>query len=207
MPLAEDHGASRFSPCFFSPYHECFLIDPPEEVEKDGNDNDDVKELSEKAKERLERAQPLFLLSCYFRTYGSSYNKIARKHLIEHRPDFWQYLSISEAPPAPHFRCEILYTIVGDDQHLLRGELLTIIRLIRARLKIKSVRMTMMGHIAVPYMKPRQARILQGHFDGNELIVHCGKLYDFSEKNDEARKLFMQWQLSRPVGKTKMNEQ
>lgn len=72
MPLAEDHGASRFSPCFFSPYHECFLIDPPEEVEKDGNDNDDVKELSEKAKERLERAQPLFLLSCYFRTYGSS---------------------------------------------------------------------------------------------------------------------------------------
>lgn len=156
------------------------LMDPPdeEEVGKDGDgghgddNNDDWREkLSEKAKERLEQIRPLFSLGSYFHAYGSEcrrdivendkpspgewissnrYGKIARKCLVEHRPDYWHYLSISEAPPSPHFQCKILYNAVGDDQHLFRGELLAMIRLMRARLKLKSTRMTMMGHITVP---------------------------------------------------------
>ncbi|KAL1970745.1 hypothetical protein VTN77DRAFT_2579 [Rasamsonia byssochlamydoides] len=235
LPMPLD-GSNGFEPCFFKPYPGELLIEPPDEAVDDGNDGDGDgnaddadKELSEETRERRKQIRPLFALSSYFGTYESAclsdakennklsprewlcsdkYEKFAKMRLVEHRPSFWHFKLVCEILNVPHFQCEILYNVVGNDQQLLRGELLTFIRLMRGRLKMKSIRMTMMGHITVPvllftYMKPRHGRILQGHFDGNELVVYYSKLYDFTEKNSEARKLFMQWQFSEPTGETK----
>jgi len=52
-------------------------------------------------------------------------------------------------------------------------------------------------------MGPQHARILQGHFDAKNLIVHFTKLYDFRRKDNETIKLFARWFLCHPTGETR----
>ncbi|KAL1987892.1 hypothetical protein VTN96DRAFT_1876 [Rasamsonia emersonii] len=103
----------------------------------------------------------------------------------------------------PHIQCDMIYNIDGDDR-LLRGELLALIRIILGVLSATSL----VDHLITPvllfsYMGPQHGRILQGHFDGDNLVVRYSKLYDFRKKNNYVVKLFTQWLLCHPTGNTK----
>lgn len=52
-------------------------------------------------------------------------------------------------------------------------------------------------------MGPRQARVLQAHYNGRELVVHKTKLFDFTKKKDnDALLLLSRWAASSAVGDT-----
>jgi hypothetical protein len=44
--------------------------------------------------------------------------------------------------------------------------------------------------------------MLQGYFDGKNLVLHYSKLYDFRHEKDAPLNLFAQWTLSHPIGQT-----
>lgn len=52
-------------------------------------------------------------------------------------------------------------------------------------------------------MGTQHARILQGHFNGIELVIHRSKLYDFQHENAALLEFFAQLFLSSPAGETK----
>lgn len=55
------------------------------------------------------------------------------------------------------------------------------------------------------FMSNIQGRILQGYFDGREVVIRKTKLYDFfpREEMDASTELFLQWMASTPCGDTK----
>jgi hypothetical protein len=122
-------------------------------------------------------------------------------------------------------KASMVYNIDGDER-LLRGELLTLIRIMEGRLSLKSLA----EHVLVPvsisfslhlpaarylhrhmrlqvllfsFMGPQHGRILQGHFDGKRLVVYHSELYDFRHEKNAPVKLFAMWSLCNPIDDTK----
>lgn len=55
-------------------------------------------------------------------------------------------------------------------------------------------------------MGKQQARIIEGHYNGKDVLVRYSKLYDFKNDNTALVKLFLRWFMSSPVGNTKNME-
>ncbi|KKA22961.1 hypothetical protein T310_3012 [Rasamsonia emersonii CBS 393.64] len=102
----------------------------------------------------------------------------------------------------PHIKCTMFYDIDGDNETLLRGELLALIRIMRGILRKRCFIEHNIAPVLLFSVMGHHARILQAHFDGNELVVQCSKLYSFEHEQDAPLDFFAQWFLSAPTGKT-----
>lgn len=51
----------------------------------------------------------------------------------------------------------------------------------------------------------RDARILQAHFDGSNLVVRTTQYLNFEEENEENIKLYLRWMMSEPIGPTRFD--
>ncbi|RJE24325.1 hypothetical protein PHISCL_03330 [Aspergillus sclerotialis] len=107
-------------------------------------------------------------------------------------------------PQYPHFMVKMLSGVNGEDDKMTRGELLCIIRIMERLLgAVKFI-----GHLITPvlvlsFMGHRQARVLQAHYNGDELVIHKTQLFDFTKKKDnDALLLLSRWAASSAVGDT-----
>lgn len=55
-------------------------------------------------------------------------------------------------------------------------------------------------------MGPQHARIIQGHINGNELVVYYTKFHDFRYKKNAPMDFFAQWYYCKPTGQTMSNK-
>ncbi|RHZ64518.1 hypothetical protein CDV55_107152 [Aspergillus turcosus] len=105
----------------------------------------------------------------------------------------------------PHVTLNIRHDVDAEED-LLRGEVLALIGAMLTRLDMKEWKQ----HIVIPvmlfsFMSNIQGRILQGYFDGREVVIRKTKLYDFfpREEMDASTEVFLQWMASTPCGDTK----
>ncbi|UCK57228.1 hypothetical protein AFCA_000164 [Aspergillus flavus] len=95
-----------------------------------------------------------------------------------------------EDPGISHINRYTASAIIGDER-LLRGEILCLLRLFRGRLRNKG----MENHVIAPVlmislMRPQHARIIEGYFDGKELVISKSPLYDFTREEQALLRLF-----------------
>ncbi|RAH85516.1 hypothetical protein BO86DRAFT_159337 [Aspergillus japonicus CBS 114.51] len=95
---------------------------------------------------------------------------------------------------------------VAPEERLLRTEVLALVGIMRTRLS----RAALKEHTIIPInmiscMRQRQARILQAHFNGEDLVIRKSHLYDFStrELREKNIPLFLLYMASRPIGDTR----
>ncbi|RAL16042.1 uncharacterized protein BO97DRAFT_403210 [Aspergillus homomorphus CBS 101889] len=95
---------------------------------------------------------------------------------------------------------------IEPEEKLLRTEVLALVGIMRTRLS----RATLKEHTIIPInmiscMRQRKARILQAHFDGEDLVIRKSGLYDFSTRDLREKNipLFLLYMASRPIGDTK----
>jgi len=128
---------------------------------------------------------------------------------ISHRPE-WSYRSVWKTRGAgsfPHTMLTLVHAIDGDNDQLLRGELLVIVDVIRSRLKDPE----MQEHNTTPillfsFFGNHQARIIQAHFDGDRIAMLKSPLYGFSteEQLNANLSVFVRWMANEPVWDTKV---
>ncbi|PYH91583.1 hypothetical protein BO71DRAFT_486103 [Aspergillus ellipticus CBS 707.79] len=84
----------------------------------------------------------------------------------------------------PHSKIVSYNNLNGNDNELLRGELLIILRLMLEQLRKRRL----LDHMVAPVllfslMGPQHARAIEAYYDGKDLILRATKLYDFRTKN------------------------
>ncbi|RAH67365.1 uncharacterized protein BO66DRAFT_422169 [Aspergillus aculeatinus CBS 121060] len=105
----------------------------------------------------------------------------------------------------PHFKVMLESDAIGDENKLLRGEIMTITDIMAARLRTKSLRPHIVAPIlVVSLMGPRHARVLEADYDGKTLNIRASKLYDFTKKNTDAAQLLTRYWLGGACGQTEM---
>ncbi|RAH47561.1 uncharacterized protein BO95DRAFT_472253 [Aspergillus brunneoviolaceus CBS 621.78] len=89
-----------------------------------------------------------------------------------------------------------------DDNHLLCGEVLTVIRIMLGQLKQKMFVNDMVAPVLLFSLNQRHPRVMEAYFDGQELLIRRTKSYDFRFLNIAGFKTFTQWFLGDPIGIT-----
>ncbi|PYI00690.1 hypothetical protein BO78DRAFT_401893 [Aspergillus sclerotiicarbonarius CBS 121057] len=118
-------------------------------------------------------------------------------------PEFGTFLIWHVAKASkPHIKCIMDNNLDVDDDHLLRGEVLTIIRIMLGQLKQKVFVDHMVAPVLLFSMNRRHPRVLEAYFDGRELVIRRTKAYDFTFMNAAGFKTFAQWWVGNPVGDT-----
>ncbi|GKZ23591.1 hypothetical protein AbraIFM66951_009864 [Aspergillus brasiliensis] len=212
LPLSLEGAKDR--PCFFRPYEEELPL-PVEE--------DEFLEI-ELTPENImwdTRALELFLFDHFHDCRGFAkreYPKNPPYGVYRETGDFkfgqllecgkfnWYAVSVTDYPDEnlPHMKAIVENDAIGDDT-LLRGEIMTISDIMRARLRSNTLR----PHIVAPMlvlslMGPRHARVLEADFDGVTLNIRASKLYDFTRKNTDTVQLLTRYWLGGACGQTIM---
>ncbi|RAK98450.1 uncharacterized protein BO80DRAFT_387289 [Aspergillus ibericus CBS 121593] len=102
----------------------------------------------------------------------------------------------------PHIKCIMHNDLEVDDDHLLRGEVLTIVRIMLGQLKQKVYVNDMVAPVLLFSLNRRHPRVIEAYFDGYELVIRYTKAYDFTFMNAAGFKIFAQWWVGNPVGDT-----
>jgi hypothetical protein len=117
-----------------------------------------------------------------------------------------------------------MYSLVneteGEDNRLLRGEMLSIMRVIGMFLDSKSysrdnifpvssLQEVELVQVMVFSFGGTKGRILQAHFNKRGLSVYVGELYDFSTPSNAMRStsVFLRYMCSEPKGRTVSGQQ
>ncbi|PYH40502.1 uncharacterized protein BP01DRAFT_361227 [Aspergillus saccharolyticus JOP 1030-1] len=105
----------------------------------------------------------------------------------------------------PHISLIVTHKVAPAEK-LLRTEVLALVGIMRTRLS----RAALKEHTIIPInmiscMRQRKARILQAHFDGEDLVIRKSGLYNFAtrELREKNIPLFLLYMASRPTGNTK----
>ncbi|PYH95508.1 hypothetical protein BO71DRAFT_473945 [Aspergillus ellipticus CBS 707.79] len=118
-------------------------------------------------------------------------------------PEFGTLLIFHVAKASkPHIKCIMHNDIDVDDDHLLRGEILTVIRIMLGQLKQKVFVNDMVAPVLLLSLNRRHPRVIEAYFDGKELLIRHTKPYDFTVLNAAGFKTFAQWFLGNPIGDT-----
>ncbi|KAL3457493.1 hypothetical protein BJX64DRAFT_268763 [Aspergillus heterothallicus] len=109
----------------------------------------------------------------------------------------------------PHAMYSLVNGDHSDDSHLLRGEILTIMKVITMFLGSDSYQGNNIFPVMVFSFMGTKGRILQAHFDKHGLSIHASELFDFSTASDAVRStgVFLRYLCGRPKGKTVSNSQ
>ncbi|PWY95913.1 hypothetical protein BO94DRAFT_507316 [Aspergillus sclerotioniger CBS 115572] len=104
--------------------------------------------------------------------------------LLECRPQRWQVQAAWDMPDHhPHLKAMVINEAVGDER-LLRGEVLTIIDIMRGRLTHKVTRAYVNAPILLFSFMDTCARALEAYLDGENLVIRVTRLYDFKTEED-----------------------
>ncbi|KOS44650.1 hypothetical protein ACN38_g4451 [Penicillium nordicum] len=102
----------------------------------------------------------------------------------------------------PHTNAVIYNGMEATDGMILRGELLTILRLMLGQLrKIRLLQHRKAPVFLVSFMGKR-ARAFESYYNGQSLVLRTTKLYNFPEDTSIGFKDFAEWYLSSPTGDT-----
>ncbi|KAJ5585067.1 uncharacterized protein N7459_004867 [Penicillium hispanicum] len=159
--------------------------------------------------------QPLTRLTHWRYTDGLPFDEDLRSEFVR----VWDYGNKSPrwscdhswtlARDKPHVKLCMYNGVTADPQHILRGELLSIVAIMLTRLRMEKLK----KHVTIPVMlcsfvAPCSGRILLAHFDGARLVIQQSPLYPFHVKDDGAMLLFTRYLASDvgPDGATKSLE-
>ncbi|RQM07990.1 hypothetical protein DH86_00003617, partial [Scytalidium sp. 3C] len=127
--------------------------------------------------------------------------------LVEYRPrPEWHVQDVVHIPghEFPHLCVTIAHDLLGNDQCLLRGELLAIIRIMIDRLESDDFREHRKAPILLfSFAGPLHSRILHAYYDDG-LVISYTRLYDFTQVNIPDLQLLMRWAMANPVGNTRI---
>ncbi|GAD92742.1 hypothetical protein ANI_1_426054 [Paecilomyces variotii No. 5] len=204
---------TTLDPCYFDPYPLDHLGYPdPEMVE-------DLRYPNYKPDEDrspLDRARPL---SYYLINYLQEYEGQKRdttafrdegwrcvpddrwRFIWEYEPSQWYVnLVCSHADVKAgksHLKSVLISNVDGDDGYLFRGEILSLLKMINGRKITGCERQPV---LLFSGMGPQHLRLIQAHWDGQELVIQKSKLYDLRHKDDKLLDFLAAWFSSRPVG-------
>ncbi|KAJ9212549.1 hypothetical protein DTO166G4_5910 [Paecilomyces variotii] len=106
-----------------------------------------------------------------------------------------------ESAPRPQTKCALISDFDGDDETLLRSEVIALSRIIRRRnVNTHEVQPVLMFSM----MGPRHIRILHAHWTGLQLIIQKSPLYDLRQEDEDVLALLSRWFLSMPTGDTRL---
>ncbi|PLN86611.1 hypothetical protein BDW42DRAFT_158122 [Aspergillus taichungensis] len=105
----------------------------------------------------------------------------------------------------PHIKCIMHNDIDVDDDHLLYGELYTVIHIMLGQLKLKGFVNDMVAPVLLFSLNQQHPRVIEAYFDGQELLLRHTKRYDFTYLNAAGFKTFAQWLMGDPIGDTSRN--
>ncbi|RDH30776.1 hypothetical protein BDQ94DRAFT_180803 [Aspergillus welwitschiae] len=123
-----------------------------------------------------------------YRTFDPKFGSLA----------IWHVLGSSR----PHIKCIMHNNLDSDDSYLLRGEVLTVIRIMLGQLKQKIFVNDMIAPVLLFSLNRRHPRVIEAYFDGQELVIRRTEPYDFQFLNTVGFKTFAQWFLGNPIGDT-----
>ncbi|PLB44885.1 hypothetical protein P170DRAFT_513009 [Aspergillus steynii IBT 23096] len=101
----------------------------------------------------------------------------------------------------PHTKAVIYNNLEGKNQHILRGELLIILRLMLGQLRKRRFHHMIAPVLVISFMG-KCGRAIEAYFDGRKLILGCSGLYHFRDQTSKALRDFAEWYLSDPIGNT-----
>ncbi|KAK2762226.1 hypothetical protein FQN54_001236 [Arachnomyces sp. PD_36] len=114
--------------------------------------------------------------------------------------DIWEHLERTK----PHAMGTLINDTESDDR-LVLTELVVLIQLIIATTNMRRwAEHTVFPVLLVSILGKQQIRIIEGHFDGTNIIVRYSKLYDFREEKSAPVKFLLRWFLCTPTGNTKI---
>ncbi|PYI33246.1 hypothetical protein BP00DRAFT_455590 [Aspergillus indologenus CBS 114.80] len=209
LPLSLDAGDS-LAPKFFTPLAPRDMPEPtPEYVDRKYN-TDELTRSSDCGR----------LIYSYFDSYVSEmvidFPEVRRTWSSKQIGDYnirnlyrmvdpeYGTLSILHVAKAskPHMKCIMHNDLDVDDNHLLCGEVLTIIRTMLGQLKQTVFVNDMVAPILLFSLNRRHPRVMEAYFDGQELLIRHTKPFDFTFLNIAGFKIFAQWYLGDPIGIT-----
>ncbi|KAE8153591.1 hypothetical protein BDV25DRAFT_149140 [Aspergillus avenaceus] len=222
MPMVLDEN-SMDRPTFFTPLNESLLEAPDDKYDEENEMGYDTYDsIPEDWRDPKTCAQAI---SIYWYTYLSRYslgkqppggeivwspveiNNAVYKYKDLYRFDFPQfgYDDIEQVAHGPyaHVMATIHNNLNTDDDHILQGELLAILRLMIAHLR----RGRFIDHMVSPIMAfslvgPQHARVIETYMEGHNVVVRRTKLYDLRTKDAAAFKTFAQWYFGKPRAPT-----
>ncbi|OJJ77056.1 hypothetical protein ASPBRDRAFT_24766 [Aspergillus brasiliensis CBS 101740] len=208
-------------PVFFTPLDESFLQTPDDNYDKKYSaEYDTYESISDDWRTPKVCAQAIDI---YWSTYISTYSlgiqppggeivfcpvevrDSVYKDLYRYDFPEFGFTDIEQVRHGPyaHMKGTIYNNLNADDDHVLRGELLPILRLMIGHLR----RARFIDHMVAPimvfsFMGPQQARVFEVYMEGHTVVVRRTKLYDLRTKDAAAFKTFARWYFGRPRAPT-----
>ncbi|PKY07860.1 hypothetical protein P168DRAFT_286044 [Aspergillus campestris IBT 28561] len=102
----------------------------------------------------------------------------------------------------PHSKAVIYNDVEAHNQHLLRGELLILLRIMLGQMRKRRFLHHMIAPILLISFMGKRGRVIEGYFDGERLIMGCTDLYNMRDQTAMALKDFAEWYLGQPTGDT-----
>ncbi|KAL1848046.1 hypothetical protein Plec18170_008221 [Paecilomyces lecythidis] len=130
-----------------------------------------------------------------------------------------------ESAPRPQTKCALISDFNGDDETLLRSEVIALSRIMRRRnvntheiqpvfyptLSLYICMDILLGCatdeiqvLMFSMMGPRHIRILHAHWNGFQLIIQRSPLHDLRHEDEAVLKMLSRWFLSMPTGDTRL---
>ncbi|TAQ89487.1 hypothetical protein B7494_g2163 [Chlorociboria aeruginascens] len=115
----------------------------------------------------------------------------------------WELGPVFEIPHnhRPHMFC-VLHQGVDIIGPLLRTEVLTIVGVILERMRLRLSETHLIFPIIMVSMIGTQGRIIQAHYDGDNLYIQYSELYEFKNFDKDNIDLFLRWMMTEPIGDT-----
>ncbi|OJJ47990.1 hypothetical protein ASPZODRAFT_131632 [Penicilliopsis zonata CBS 506.65] len=118
-------------------------------------------------------------------------------------PQFGTFWILHDPKAAkPHIKCVMYNEIYVDDNHLLCGEVLTVMLIMLGQLKQRVFVNDMVAPVLLFSLNLLRPRVIEAYFDGQELVIRYTKSYDFKLLNEAGFKTFAQWLLGDAIGDT-----
>ncbi|RFU36202.1 hypothetical protein B7463_g20, partial [Scytalidium lignicola] len=228
IQVSFDNKTSELGPCFFAPYPQDNLDQPTPgwmaqefpSYHNKGRPIDHARDLCYflayyLAGYRIRKQNPEQELQQI--TYNAGWFQdglVERKlgcSLFEHSgyseyPPQWQVMSLffHEDIEFPHAKVIMISNIEGDDEMLSRGEILALLRVIRIRLKQAAYAMHDFHPVLMlSLMGPQHLRLIQGHFDGTDLVLQHSKVYNMLERDEDTLIFLTSWLYGPPLNTTR----
>ncbi|OQD67510.1 hypothetical protein PENPOL_c003G08655 [Penicillium polonicum] len=102
----------------------------------------------------------------------------------------------------PHTKAFMYNDMEATDGTILRGELLTILRLMLGQLRKARLLQHRKAPVFLVSFMGKRARAFESYYNGQSLVLRTTKLYNFPEETSIGFKNLAEWYLSSPTGDT-----
>ncbi|KAJ5704934.1 hypothetical protein N7536_000623 [Penicillium majusculum] len=102
----------------------------------------------------------------------------------------------------PHTKAYMYNNLDTNDEEILSGELLTILRLMLGQLRKARLLQHRKAPVFLVSFMGKRARAFESYYNGQSLVLRTTKLYNFPEETSIGFKTLAEWYLSSPTGDT-----